>query len=180
MDQNNNFFFLVSFSACPVPFWLEMKPEWFFLIFCIFLLFFCHSLFRVGLEWIRMITFFFFGITLSRSYPVLAWKEAIMIFFNFLNFFAIFLEFPIPNRVKMDRNDNFFFLVWLSTCPVPLWLEMKPKWCFLIFWIFLLFFLEFPILGRVGMDQNDNFFFVWLSACPVPHFHLKWSHSDVF
>ena len=32
-----------------------------------------------------------------------------MMFFNFLNFFAIFLEFPIPGRVGMDQNKNFFF-----------------------------------------------------------------------
>ena len=32
-----------------------------------------------------------------------------MMFFNFLNFFAIFLKFSIPDRVGTDRNDNFYF-----------------------------------------------------------------------
>ena len=106
MDQNENFFFL-TFLASPAPFWLEKKPCWCFLIFLIFLLFFWNSLFRVGLEWIR--TRIFFSHVLSLSRPVLAWKEAILMFFNFLNFFAIFLRFPIPGRVGMDQNENFFF-----------------------------------------------------------------------
>ena len=53
--------------------------------------------------------YFIFSLILYLSYPVLAWKEAILMFFNFLMFFAIFLEFPIPGRVGMDQNDNFYF-----------------------------------------------------------------------
>ena len=37
-----------------------------------------------------------------------------MMFFHFLNFFAIFLEFLIQGRVLMDRNDNFCFPLILS------------------------------------------------------------------
>ena len=33
-----------------------------------------------------------------------------MVFFNFLNFFAIFLEFSITLWVGTKRNDNFYFL----------------------------------------------------------------------
>ena len=33
-----------------------------------------------------------------------------MVFFNFFNLFAIFLEFSITRRVGMKRNDNFYFL----------------------------------------------------------------------
>ena len=48
-----------------------------------------------------------------------------MRFFNFLNFFAIFLEFPIPGRVVTDQNDNFFFFSF-SASPIPFFLEKKP------------------------------------------------------
>ena len=43
-------FFFTSFSACPDPAWLEIKWEWCFLIFWIFLLFFWNSLPRVVME----------------------------------------------------------------------------------------------------------------------------------
>ena len=32
-----------------------------------------------------------------------------MVFFNYLNFFTIFLEFSITRRVGMERTDNFYF-----------------------------------------------------------------------
>ena len=64
---------------------------------------------------------FFFSHILSLSRHVLAWKEAILMFFNFLNFFSIFLEFPIPGRVGMDQNENFFSLTFASS-PVSFWL----------------------------------------------------------
>ena len=58
---------------------------------------------------------------------------------------------------KGIRNENIFpsFLAYLS----PVWIEIKPEWCFLIFWIFLLFFLEFLIQGRVETEFETNFFF---------------------
>ena len=88
---------------------------------------------------------FFFPLILSRSCLVLALKEAILMFFIFLNFFAIFLEFPIPGRVEMDRTNNFFF-----SHPRPLSSRFGMKRSHNnVFLIFLLFFLEFPISGRV-------------------------------
>ena len=106
MVQYGNLLFL-SFSASPVPFWLEKKPYCCFLIFWIFLLFFWNSLFRVRFEWIGMIIFFFLSFS-AGPYPVLALKEAILIFFNFLNFFAIFSVFYIPDWLGTNRNDFFF------------------------------------------------------------------------
>ena len=36
-----------------------------------------------------------------------------MVFFNFLNFFTVLLEFSITRRVEMKRTDNFIFsLSW--------------------------------------------------------------------
>ena len=62
---NNNFYFL-SFSAFSNLFWLEMKPQWYFLIFLIFWLFYWNFLLRVGLERSRTITFIFL---LSHPFP---------------------------------------------------------------------------------------------------------------
>ena len=48
-----------------------------------------------------------------------------MVFLNFLNFFAIFLEFSITDWVGTGRNDNFYFLSF-SAFPDLFWLEKKP------------------------------------------------------
>ena len=97
-------FFLVTHSLSrPILAWNE-GIMMFSNFFHFFFLFCWNSLFRVGLEWIGMIIFFFFNLILGLSHLGLAWKEAIIMFFNFVNFFALFLEFPTPGR-----NDNFFF-----------------------------------------------------------------------
>ena len=99
------------------------------MIFFIFLHFFAILLEfsipgRVGMD--RNDNFFyFFNLIPYLSRPGLVWKEAITMFFNLLKFFALFLEFPIQGWVRMDRNDNIFF-VSFSTYPVPFWLDMKP------------------------------------------------------
>ena len=41
-------------------------------------------------------------------------NEDIMVSFNFLYFFAIFLEFSIMQRVGTERNDNFYFHSFLD------------------------------------------------------------------
>ena len=65
------------------------------------------------------------------SQPVFAWREALFVFYNFMNFFYIFFEFSIVGRVGIDRNDNFYFLSF-SAFPDLFWLEEKPLKCFLI------------------------------------------------
>ena len=57
--------------------------------------------------------------------PILAWKEPIMVFFNFLNFFNVLLEFSIMCRVGLKRTDNFYFFSFLAFTD-RFWLEMKP------------------------------------------------------
>ena len=112
MDQNEIFFSLI-FSASPVPLWLEKKPYWcFFNCFC----YFSRIPYSVS-GWNGSEREFFFSLILSLSRLILAWNEATMMFSDFLNFFAIFLEFLILGRVGMDRNENFFFLSF-SACPV--------------------------------------------------------------
>ena len=101
----------------------------------------------------------------------LDWKEAKMEFFNFLNFFAVFLEFSITRRVRTKQNDNFYFLSFSSFSNL-FWLEMKPQWYFIIFWIFLLFFWNF--LLRVVQERNGTTIFIFSLYLPYPtYFGLK-------
>ena len=46
--------------------------------------------------------------------PISARNEAIIVFFNFLNFLAIFIKFSITLRVGTKRNDNFYFHSFLA------------------------------------------------------------------
>ena len=103
----------------------------------------------------------FISILLILFLPILAWNEFIVVFFNFLNFFVIFLEFSITSRVKTKRNDNFYFL-YFSSFYYLLWLEMKPQRYFLIFLYFFATFLKFSITQREGTERNDNFFSLFL------------------
>ena len=95
--------------------------------------------------------------------PILAWKEAITGFFNFLKIFAIFLEFSITRWVGTKRNDNFYFL-YFSAFSDLFWLEMKPQSYFFYFLNLFAFFLKFSITRRVGTQRNDNFYFLSSSA----------------
>ena len=52
-----------------------------------------------------------FILSLSLPFPtIMASNEAVTVFFNFLNFFAIFFELSVTGRVETKRNDNFYFL----------------------------------------------------------------------
>ena len=87
-----------------------------------------------------------------------------MVFYNFLNFFAIFLEFSITSRVGIDRNDNFSLFLDLSQ-PVLAWKEVVMK--FFSFLSFFAIFLKFSNPGRAGTDWNDNFCFLFFSMFPT-------------
>ena len=89
---------------------------------------------------------------LGHSHSVLVRNKAEMMFFNFLNFYIIFLEFSKLGWVGTDSKRN-FFLHSFSAFPVLFWLEIKPEWCFLIFWIFILLLWNF--LDRVGLDRTQ-------------------------
>ena len=62
-----------------------------------------------------------------------------MVFFNFLNYFAIFLEFSITRRVRAKRNENFYFSPFTSIFQPILALNEA----IMVFFNFLYFF---PIL----------------------------------
>ena len=103
--------------------------------------------------------FFFFSPFVSLSQPILAWKEAIMVFFYF---FAIFLEFSIPGQVKTHRNNFFFSFILGNFQPILAWKET-----IMVFFNFLNFFaifLEFSITLWVGTKRNDNFYFLSIST----------------
>ena len=68
---------------------------------------------------------FLFSLFFSVFQFVLALNAAIMVFFNFLNFFAIVLEFSITHQVGTERNDNFYFLSF-SAFSNLFWVEKKP------------------------------------------------------
>ena len=86
-----------------------------------------------------------------------------MVFFNLLNFFAIFFYFLL--RFGLERNGTIIFIFSFSQ-PFPTYVGLK--WCrngfFFIFFIFLLFFLKFSIARRMGTKRNDNFYFLYFSA----------------
>ena len=82
-----------------------------------------------------------------------------MVFFNFLNIFAILLEFFILRRVGTERNDNFYFLYFPAFSNL-FWLEMKPQWYFLIFFAI---FMEFCVTRRLGTERNDCTYFLSFS-----------------
>ena len=92
--RDENFF--LSFSPYLFPFWLKIMPErgFFFLIFEFFCYFFQNFLPRVVYEWNSGLNFFF--LLFGLSHPVLAKNNAGKRFFNFLNFFAIFLGIFLP------------------------------------------------------------------------------------
>ena len=137
------------------------------MVFFSFLNFFCYlfsnSLVRVRSELIVM-TFFIFSL-FGLAELVLARREALMVFYNFLVVFAIFLKFSISGWVGIDRNDNFYFLFHSLSQSVLAWRD-----ALMVFFNFLNFFAifsEFPISGIGGTDRNDNFYFLFFSSFPI-------------
>ena len=153
MGQNLFFF---SFSVYLNPIWIEILPEWYFLIFWIFLLFFWNFLPRDGKE--RNSGWKIFSLFLGLFQPSSDRNNARMMFFNFFAIsFGIFMPESSRNGI---RGENFFlsFSIYLN----PIWIEIIPEWCFLIFWIFLLFFLEFSSPGWIGTVFITKFFSLFL------------------
>ena len=122
-----NFYFL-SFSSFSNQFWLELNPQWYFLIFLIFLEF--SSTCLVGTKRNETIIFIFY---ISHPFPTyFGLKWTIIVFLLFFEFFTIFMEFSITLQVGTKRNDNFYFFSFPAFSSL-FWLKMKPQWYFLIF-----------------------------------------------
>ena len=146
-----------------------MKLWWCFVISWIFFRIFYYGSGRHTLKRI----FFLFSPFRCLSQPILSWKEAMMEFCNFLNFFAIFLEFSIPSRVGTHRN--YFFFLTFSAFHNLFRLEKKLRWCFQIFWIFLLFFWYF--LLRVGKGHIGKIFFLFSLFLGLSHPIFAWKEA---
>ena len=152
-------------SAYIIPSWLAIMPErgfWIFLL--LFLEFSCP-----GWVWAKFGTKFFFLI-LGLSNLVLAKNNAKKRFFNFLNFFAIFVGIFLPGST-MNGIWDYNFFHYFSAYVILFWLTIMPERGFWIFWIFLLFFSEFSCPGRVWTDFGTKCFFTF-SAYLIP-FWLK-------
>ena len=107
-NRNDNFSFH-SFSAFPNLFWPEKWPYWCFIIFWIFLLFFFNSLLRIRKE-IPLRKFYFHSFAaFPNVFSLEKMPKWCFFFFNFFNFFDIFLELSITGRVGNDWNVNFYF-----------------------------------------------------------------------
>ena len=75
-----------------------------------------------------------------------------MVFFNFLDFFAIFLEFSIAGRVGTKWNDNFYFLSFTVFSDL-FWLENEAV---MVFFNFLNFFCYFFGIFYYGSCWNET------------------------
>ena len=112
-ERNGMRIFIFSISHhFPTYFGLKWAHCGIFFIFQLFCYFFGIFYFASGrneTEW-----YFLYALFPGIFHPILAWNEAIVVFFNFLNFFAILLEFSITRRAGAKRNDNFYFLSFSS------------------------------------------------------------------
>ena len=77
-----------------------------------------------------------------------------MVFFNFLTFFAIFLEFSITRRVRTERNEKFLFFLILSLLQ-PIVAEMKTIMVFFNLLNFFFYFFEILYYAR-GWNETER------------------------
>ena len=102
-----------------------------------------------------------------------AWNEAIMVSFNFSNFFGIFYHVSGWNRT--ERKDNFNFLSFTALLQrILAWNEATT-----VFFNFFVIFLEFSITHRVGAKGNHNFYFFSFAAFSCL-FSLEMNHNGIF
>ena len=78
-------------------------------------------------DWNGVGRFFLFSPFISVSPLILAWNEAIIVFYDFLNFFVICLEFSITHWVGTKRNETIIFIfISFSAISNQFLLEKKP------------------------------------------------------
>ena len=80
-----------------------------------------------------------------------------MVFSNFFNFFAIFIECSITGREETQRNYFLPFSLFRSLSQ-PILARNEVMTVFSKFFNFFAIFLEPSITGRVGPQQNDFFY----------------------
>ena len=134
-------------------------PEWGFLIFWIFTLFFIWKfLAQVGKEHNSGVKFF-----LSFSAYLIPFWLKIMPEIGFLIPFYIFFGIFLPgSRMNGIRVYNFFLS--FSAYLIPFLLKIMSERGFLVFFFnFFAFFLEFSCPGRVWTEFVTKFFSLFLS-----------------
>ena len=126
--RNETIFFIFSLSQ-PFPTYIHFKwsHKGVFSFFEFFYYFFGIFYYASGKDETKR--YFLFSHFLILFQCILAWNEAIKVFFNFSNFFAIFLEFSITRQVRTKRND-IFYLLFFSAFPNLYWFQMKQWRCF--------------------------------------------------
>ena len=134
-------------------------------------------MFNFASGWTERNDNFYFLFIFILFQPILAWNEAIMIFFCFLNFFTIFLEFFITRRVGKERTDNFYFFFLGFSQPILAWNETIMV--YFNFFNFMAIFLECSISRRVERNGMIIFIFSFFHSFPT-YFGLKWSYNDIF
>ena len=111
----------------------------------------------VEYEWNSGLKYFF--LFLSLSHPSLNGNNAGMMFFNFLNFFAIFfLEYSCPGWIGTEFGTKFFFFLFLGLSQPGL----DRNNAGILFVKFLQFFLEFCNPSRVGTKFRAKIFVLFL------------------
>ena len=138
------------------------------------MLFFWNLLLHVGKERNVAIIFIFSFSQLFPTYFSLEWSRNGI--FQFLNFFAILLEFSLPRLEGTKPSDNFYFLSF-SAFSHLFWLGMNP---YLYFSIFSLFFWNF--LFHVGKERNGVIIFIFSLSQHFPTYFvgLEWSRNGIF
>ena len=141
------------------------------------MLFFGNSLFRVGLEWIRIIIFF--SLMFSQSRSRFGFRRRPIYVFWFFDFFFLFFWHSLF-RVGLEWIWTRICFLSFSASPIPFWLEKKPYWYFLIFWIFFLFFWNSLFQVEIEWIRMIILFFFSHSQSVPSCFGFKRSHIDVF
>ena len=111
---------------------------------------------RVGQE--RNSGLNFFSLFLDLSQPSLDRNNAGMIFYNFLNFFAIFFGISSLRRVRTEFGTK-IFIFSSSSYLISFWLKIMPERGFLNFLNFFAIFFGIYCPVRVGTKFGTKIVF---------------------
>ena len=120
-ERNDNFYFL-SFSFFSTLFWLQKKPQRYFIIFWFSFVIFLEFSITLRVRTKQNDDFYFLFLSLVQ--PILAGNDAILVLRQFFDFFYYFFGIFYYARVGTERNNKFYFLS-CSAFSSLFWLEMK-------------------------------------------------------
>ena len=108
LERNGTITFIFLLSH-PFPTYFGLK--WILNDIFYFLQFFCYffGIFYYASGRNEMERKFLFSSFLGLFQPTFAWNEAIIVFFNVLNFLPIFFKFSTTRRVGTKQNGNIYF-----------------------------------------------------------------------